>query len=706
MGENMAGRSISHLSQGRARPRYLRNKDDENQARIAALLTAANDAAQLARRVFLFFLMFSLYVAILVGSTTDEQLLRGTGAKLPVLNVEIPITATYVVVPIVYLLFHLNLLIIFYLLSRKLHSFNNALSQLSPKLREEERTLLYPFPYSQMLVGHHRGIARLLLHLMVETTIIAFPIILLLAVQVRFLPYHSEWMTWVHRAAVLADLLLLSLLWPKIRSNSGRWLDWVKETARTGWLLKRVGLGLLLIVGLFSFVCFSLVVATIPDEWIEQKAGWTEATFELFGTDSPSPPFQYRGLFSRNLDLRELTLVAGESPAELLASALPLGRVEEIRLRYTKGLLLQDRNLKFADFLGASLINADLRGTDLRSALLERANLQGAKLLKANLQGVHLREAQLQGANLNQANLRGANLNQANLRGALLENANLQEANLSQANLRGADLTSAQLQMANLAYAESPGTDLQNANLQGAFLLEANLQGANLERTNLQGAVLGEAILQGANLRGASLQGAVLRNAYLQGADLSYAKIGGTDFSYAQLDLSNFRGVRWSPLDSFGWDDFLKEIQQHLPEGDLKKVTLKRVNAARNRRATVFEDADGIEDAFWDPPETGYEWPVSTMNESEYHERIASFLADLVCKKFYSSRHLLRYDYHRGWFVRGLPLSSTTAKNLLKKDCEAVKQLDKKLHQFLEKLAAQADENGSTDNPPAPKPAQ
>ena len=53
---------------------------------IGWLRDSANDASQLARKVYLSFLLFSVYIAILVGSTTDEQLLRGTGAKLPIPN--------------------------------------------------------------------------------------------------------------------------------------------------------------------------------------------------------------------------------------------------------------------------------------------------------------------------------------------------------------------------------------------------------------------------------------------------------------------------------------------------------------------------------------------------------------------------------------------------------------------------------------------
>ena len=60
---------------------------------LGLLRTSANDAAQLVRKVYLTFLLVSGYLAILVGATTDEQLLRGTGAILPIIQVQLSIVA-------------------------------------------------------------------------------------------------------------------------------------------------------------------------------------------------------------------------------------------------------------------------------------------------------------------------------------------------------------------------------------------------------------------------------------------------------------------------------------------------------------------------------------------------------------------------------------------------------------------------------------
>jgi hypothetical protein len=54
------------------------------------------------------------------------------------------------------------------------------------------------------------------------------PVLLLLLLQIQFLPYHLWWVTWVQRFAVLADLTLLWFLWPAVLAS--RLAETVKAT--------------------------------------------------------------------------------------------------------------------------------------------------------------------------------------------------------------------------------------------------------------------------------------------------------------------------------------------------------------------------------------------------------------------------------------------------------------------------------------------
>ncbi len=176
------------------------NTDD----RLERLRENADDAARLVRTVYFAFLLVGAYIAVTIGSTTDLQLLKDSPVTLPVLNVGLPIVGFYLLVPWLLLLLHFNLLLQLYLLSRKLHLVDGAIATLEDEReREEQRVLLFAFPFSQMLIGRQRGrVVRLLLAAFVWTTMIVLPLALLVWAQIAFLPYHDETITWAQRAAV------------------------------------------------------------------------------------------------------------------------------------------------------------------------------------------------------------------------------------------------------------------------------------------------------------------------------------------------------------------------------------------------------------------------------------------------------------------------------------------------------------------------
>lgn len=76
--------------------------------RCERLLNNANDAARHVIRVYLVFLLIGAYITIIIGSTTDEQLLRVSHVSLPLLDVGIPILAFYILTPWIVLLLHFS----------------------------------------------------------------------------------------------------------------------------------------------------------------------------------------------------------------------------------------------------------------------------------------------------------------------------------------------------------------------------------------------------------------------------------------------------------------------------------------------------------------------------------------------------------------------------------------------------------------------
>jgi uncharacterized protein YjbI with pentapeptide repeats len=392
----------------------------------------------------------------------------------------------------------------------------------------------------------------------------AFPVAVLLLVQLGSLRLQSDVVNIVHHITILLDILLLIWFFRRQRPS---------EDSVLRWLFKRGRFVLAVLVLGFNFAWCRVPSA----EATTVGAGkWEELKREWFGLGADRSDLNSK----QRVDL---ALASLRQPVDLLLCphvglgcrylAVPgrtlVGKVWDngafVQLRAGEELdgkrraafdplVLQNKRLRFANVSESQFFNVDLTGADLRGATLNRAfmqqaqldgaQLQGARLDGAQLQGARLNGAQLQGASLNRAQFQGASLNRAQLQGAWLNRAQLQGASLEEAQLQGAFLREAQLQGASLSWARMQGAMLYGAQLQGASLIEAQLQGASLAEAQLQGAFLREAQLQGASLSWARMQGAMLYGAQLQGAWLGGAVLQGASLPAAQLQGAGLLGVQ------------------------------------------------------------------------------------------------------------------------------------------------------------------
>ena len=351
------------------------------------------------------------------------------------------------------------------------------------------------------------------------------PILLLLMMQIQFLPFHSSFITWTHRTALFVDLILVWWLWRKILS--GRETNHPRRHPSRIWTI----FGLTLSATAFLF---SWATATFPGE--SQDGRWPN--LEVFpATDRVERPIKvslHDWIFNGTVND---TTSRRKSP---FSSTLVL-----TGLNIDEGLGIVDpEKAKWRDYIFRA------RGRDLRGAILdfatlpkvdfEGAELQGASFRLTGLGGAEFVDARLQGANFEYAQLRGTLFDRAQLQAAVLGAARLQGASLHEAQLQGATLKAAQLQGASLVGAKLHGASLFDAQLQGARLDFAELQGASFFGAQLQGASLFKASLLGASLDGAALDGESLEEAQLQGASLRKATVKATDFSNTLLWRTDF----------------------------------------------------------------------------------------------------------------------------------------------------------------------
>jgi uncharacterized protein YjbI with pentapeptide repeats len=414
-----------------------------------ALAAALNHSAERAQTLWFSFLTFMLYLAVATGTTTHRMLFLQSPLNLPVLNIALPLLGFYILTPVIFVVFHFYMLLNLVLLARTARTFEGALQSAFPKdenekARENFRMRIENTLFVQLLVGaklEREGLNARLLSLMALITLALAPVALMLMFEVKFLPYHSEWITWLHRGLLALDLALVWTLWPGYRSGWGVRI-WPK---RSWWLV---------VPGVLSAVTlvYAVAVATFPDEPIYLATNWLPGstqdavTSDMASSDTPN----WYALIApvNTLALRGEDLIDDAK----LKKIIEKNESATGEPRWAATLPLVGR-----DLTGADLFSADVRHVDFSHAILNRANLifalaEEAHFHQTHLQGTSLDAAHLQGALLVGAQLQGASLDAAQLQGALLDGAQLQGAALDAAQLQGADLDGAELQGASFVH--------------------------------------------------------------------------------------------------------------------------------------------------------------------------------------------------------------------------------------------------------------
>ncbi|HJU30048.1 MAG TPA: pentapeptide repeat-containing protein [Hyphomicrobiaceae bacterium] len=500
--------------------------DTETPVNPYNLLEAVNRSSASATRSWLIYIGLIAYLFVTVAGVSHKDLLLDNDVVLPILQVRIELTRFFLFAPFVLVLLHLVLLAQLTHLARKTLEFAASIRMLEPSDRRTHplRLELDNFFFAQAIAGPERSrIVGALLHGLSWLTIVALPVALLLYMQIAFLPYHDVAVTWMQRAALLADAVMLALtgvfLWQADAS-------FFRAVTRAG---RHHPLGLAATVLLLAWtVAVSLLTATIPGETLDPSAGTAGAGAEARG----GRPAMLQALADsallgnaivRSLHVTDADLSTGRDPA-------PGPRPLNLRNRDLQHARLDRSNLSHADLTGANLDGASFVGADLRSVKASCTDV-GALILTDARNGA--RCASARGANFAKARLGDAKLAGVDLREARFDEARLDFAQLGRATLSGASLTGTRLD----------GADLASARLQGANLVRASLLGADLTGARLQMADLGGAALQGASLAFAGLEAASLRNAELDGANLQVARLAGADLSGARLQASDLQGA-------------------------------------------------------------------------------------------------------------------------------------------------------------------
>jgi uncharacterized protein YjbI with pentapeptide repeats len=479
--------------------------DGNDARRLGNLEKAVNDSANKVAILWTSFITLGAYLFIATGSVKHRDLFLDAAIKLPVLGVDLPVTGYFLFAPLIFLIFHFYMLLQLHGLGGKVSDYNLILNETVefPVERRLIRRRLDDFPFLQFLAGvreRRTGVIGTLQILISWITVVMFPVAVFLQLQIAFLPYHSEPITWLHRSCLIGDLGLIWFFWPAFRrgSGGGRW--------------RRIGANAAGWAGTLLLVMFSTCLATFPGEEMYRNVVSRKVD------DATSFAFRDRTISaSRYFFEGDVDGVTGR-PSSLFANRIILpgerfydaAKKTEIsvslRGRDLRGAVLPRSDLSFADFTGATLVDASFGGATLQRTrfgcaaklLLDASGRYGGRTKAdscdderaADLRGVDFSEATLHGAFFDHAKLRGARFARAMMQAMSADNADLTAATFTYGRLEGASFVNATLEGVSLFGAQMQGADLSGASLINATLLNTQMQGANLSDADLTNATL------------------------------------------------------------------------------------------------------------------------------------------------------------------------------------------------------------------------
>jgi uncharacterized protein YjbI with pentapeptide repeats len=518
---------------------------DSNQPELATLVHSVNDAAKRVIAPWVTLLVAMTYMFVATFAITQDALLKNAPAKLPILNVDLPLTVFFSVAPGLILMLHFYCIVQFRAMVEKLEIFEGALKAAIPikSDRHRYRSLIdislitrVPSERFERWPSPIGWIYRAVLFF----SMVGFPVLLLLVFQLKFLPFQDEFTTWVHRVLLIIDIALGTWLWafvalPNLRKDS--------TEARALRIVRGSTFSMMPIAASL----FSIAIATFPgesvyealsDTWIQSRA-----TQPLFEAEVDYVSGSIARWFSNRLVLVDRSFI----------SIPPLS----LRGRTLRKAVLDRSDLQNVDFTAADLSNSSLRGSNLKSARFPCAAPSRQAQLSwsgdplsdrvedcARLQGADFSFADVSGADFQHSDLRGSRFIFASVSRSIFKSALIAGGNFGLAHGKEVDFSYAQLQGASFSISQLRVAKFSSAELQGAHFPGAYLQGANFDYAHLQGVSLKEASLQGASFVNARLQNAALDGSMLQGASFVGAAMETVSLRCAKQYRTNFKETK------------------------------------------------------------------------------------------------------------------------------------------------------------------
>lgn len=408
----------------------------------AGFSAAAQDlceASKTARNGWVLFIALNTYLITCLTSVNHMTLLLSAPIKLPIIGIDVGLITFVIFAPIILLVVHFHLLMQHALLARKVRNLHDRVAKFEGKEHfrmHPVRAHLHSYFYTQLIAGPFKSMfLRLLLLLTSWSTLTLLPLTVLLGFQIAFLPFHDMDITWLHRAYVIADLLIIVIV--------GIFIRFPEKGFVTGFgaslILAPLNTLTMLVVGLAT-LSFSLAIATIPDEPMDR----------VMASLWPMPIPKAEGDTRQERTAFKPTAILFEGKVDALTGQLssPFSRnivVTDTVLNPTgKGAIrLRKRDLRYGIFDRTDMHQVDLIAAVLNGASFRETNLANARFDWADVQNADFWAAQLGSAKFYHSDLRHSVFVYAILDSADMRDADLGEVEWDGASLKSAVLTNA-----------------------------------------------------------------------------------------------------------------------------------------------------------------------------------------------------------------------------------------------------------------------
>lgn len=464
-----------------------------------------------------------VYLAITIASVAPSDLFFPNHTlSLPILKIDLNITYFFTFTPLVVLVIHVNLLVNLTHHRNKLEAYIQEDPNASPLYYHP---FLYNFIRKSLAESDHSRKYNFattnFLRVFIWTSLVILPLVVLVFMQVKFLPVQHKLVNIGLVGIVFLDAFFL---WRFRKAISTQPYETPRSTESDGGastseegsgevgsdpvpmesLPKRILSGGLVYLKLLMVVATPLLSAALY----------------LSASSTPNKSATY------HFNLQDMVLAESKSDVKGILGSAP--KLETAWAELAMADKVEGRNIRYGEFdrsifTRISFRASDLRETSFRYTRFEYVNFQDALAAKTDFEGSTIRvglfyRAQMPDANFQNASLGTVDFDSSDLRRANFREATMYGSSFKDANLAGAEFYQAKLAGANFENADLTGAEFIQCDLRGANFTNATLTGANFTRDTMVGADFDRALMQGVLIGNCRTEGASFLNTRMEGA--------------------------------------------------------------------------------------------------------------------------------------------------------------------------------------------